>query len=137
MKKLVAINKDIPMFKLVLRAFLCSLIALFLLTYSSPAMAKDEPTWIMGWHHLDPASLQFSNNYLYASVIYNDGRTSPKVKQRRFYLDKKTNRVVYDFNDKVFGWSFKGRVKDNAFTYKMWQVMKPFMKKFPVSSWRL
>ena len=105
---------------------LCSLIAIFLLTYSSPAMAKDEPTWIMGWHHLDPAS-----------VIYNDGRTSPKVNQRRFYLDKKTNRVVYDFNDKVFGWCFKGRVKDNAFTYKMWQVMKPYMKKFPVSSWRL
>ena len=137
MKNIIAINKDIPMFKIVLRALLCSLVAIILCTHSSPAMAKDEPTWIMGWHYLDPASLQFSNNYLYASVIYNDGRTSPKVKQRRFYLDKKTNRVVYDFNDKVFGWCFKGRVKDNAFTYKMWQVMKPFMKNFPVSSWRL
>ena len=137
MKNIIAINKDIPMFKIVLRALLCSLVAIILCTHSSPAMAKDEPTWIMGWHYLDPASLQFSNNYLYASVIYNDGRTSPKVKQRRFYLDKKTNRGVYDFNDKVFGWCFKGRVKDNAFTYKMWQVMKPFMKNFPVSSWRL
>ena len=137
MKNIIAINKDIPMFKIVLRALLCSLVAIILCTHSSPAMAKDEPTWIMGWHYLDPASLQFSNNYLYASVIYNDGRTSPKLKQRRFYLDKKTNRVVYDFNDKVFGWCFKGRVKDNAFTYKMWQVMKPFMKNFPVSSWRL
>ncbi|ORT99822.1 hypothetical protein D081_1403 [Anaerovibrio sp. JC8] len=91
----------------------------------------------MGWHYLDPASLQFSDNYLYASDIYNNGRTSPKVNQRRFYLDTKTNRVVYDFNDKVFGWCFKGRVRENAFTYKMWQVMKPYMKNFPVSSWRL
>ncbi|MCR5176729.1 MAG: hypothetical protein K6C05_07730 [Anaerovibrio sp.] len=137
MKKLVVINKGLPMFKIVLRAFLCSMIAIFVLTYSSPTMAKDEPTRIMGFHHLDPASIQFSNNYLYASVIYNNGRTSPKVHQRRFYLDKKTKRVVYDFNDRVFGWCFKGPVKDNAFTYKMWKVMKPYMKKFPVSGWRL
>ena len=42
-----------------------------------------------------------------------------------------------DFYDKAFGWCYKGRVKDNAFTYKMWLVMKSHMKNIPASSWRL
>ncbi|MBR1697075.1 MAG: hypothetical protein IJ712_02485 [Anaerovibrio sp.] len=33
MKNIIAINKDIPMFKIVLRALLCSLVAIILCTY--------------------------------------------------------------------------------------------------------
>ncbi|WP_027407499.1 hypothetical protein [Anaerovibrio sp. RM50] len=126
------------MVKIVSRTLLCSLIAIFFLTsYSTAAVKKEESTWIMGFHYLVPESLKFSGKYLYASDIYNDGRSAPKIHQRRFYQDGETSRVVYDFNDKAFGWCYKGRVKDNAFTYKMWLVMKSHMKNIPASSWRL